>query len=162
MHGEQENMSKLLNISDMKQKTNGFYLKYDIKINKGKMNLAIQSLTMAQYAKEYNDIHNKSIIYDNGGLATVGDAICEAYVMLKKFQYKANEKEMTEEKKILKNDYLNSIGKKLLKDYLFASNNDLNDENKKSYATAFEAVVGFVACIDMNKAFEFLDCVFGL
>lgn len=48
----------------------------------------------------------------------------------------------------------------ILEGKLFATNNNLDSnneiENKKSYATAFEAVIGFVSLIDINKAFEVL------
>ncbi len=36
-------------------------------------------------------------------------------------------------------------------------NNDLKEENKKSYATAFEAVIGFIGILDTNKVYEILD-----
>ena len=39
--------------------------------------------------------------------------------------------------------------------FLFASNNDLEKKsgkkNKKAYATAFEAVIGFIALLDKNQ-----------
>ena len=64
------------------------------------------------------------------------------------------------EKEIVKNDRLNVIGKKMLCDedsiFLFASNNDLesnNDDhpNNKAYATAFEAVIGFISLLDKDQ-----------
>jgi 23S rRNA maturation mini-RNase III len=64
---------------------------------------------------------------------------------------------LTYDKYILQNRQLNIIGKKLLKDKLFAYNNDLRNDNTKDYATAFEAVVGFISLLNINKAFKLLD-----
>ena len=36
-------------------------------------------------------------------------------------------------------------------------NNDLKEGNKKSYATAFEAVIGFICIINKNKVDEILN-----
>ncbi len=50
------------------------------------------------------------------------------------------------------------MGKLLLKEHLFAKNNDLKDTNTKSYATAFEAVIGFLSLLDkktFNKSTTF-------
>ena len=49
----------------------------------------------------------------------------------------------------------------LLKNVLFARNNDLSsnneNENKKAYATAIEAVIGFISIIDKKCVFETID-----
>lgn len=68
-----------------------------------------------------------------------------------KYKISSTEEELTDEKKALANKNLNIIGEKLLKDKLFATNSDLTNsnpnKNKKSYATAFEAVIGFISLI---------------
>ncbi len=116
------------------------------------IDLAVTSLTMPQYAKEYNDIHENKLS-DHRSLATVGDAVCEAYLMINKFNENITSEKLTNKKEILENKHFNEIGKDLLKGVVFASNNDLDsnndNENKKAYATAFEAVIGFIAI--MNK-----------
>jgi dsRNA-specific ribonuclease len=80
--------------------------------------------------------------------------------MLNKYRIDSSQERLTGEKIILRNDHLNIIGKKLLEGRLFATNNDLDSnneiENKKSYATAFEAIIGFVSLINLDKAFEIL------
>ncbi len=93
-------------------------------------------------------------------MATVGDSVCGAFLMLNKFNSEKTKSDMTKEKVVLKNRNLISISKSLFKDsgLPFAKNNDLlnSDEtsapepklNKKGYATAFEAVVGFLALLD--------------
>ena len=80
--------------------------------------------------------------------------------MLDRYTGEKTSKTLTEEKEIVKNDRLNVIGKKMLCDedgiFLFAANNDLesnNDDhpNKKAYATAFEAVIGFISLLDKDQ-----------
>ena len=77
--------------------------------------------------------------------------------MLKEFNTNSTQEELTDKKKIVTNKHLNIIGKNLLLNKLFAINNDLKEENKKSYATAFEAVIGFIGILDRNKVYEILD-----
>lgn len=113
----------------------------------------VQSLTMPEYAKEYNDKHNEKI-KDHRALSSVGDAICGAYIMLKEYNIDITSEELTDKKKIVTNEHLNIIGENLLSNKLFAINNDLKEGNKKSYATAFEAVIGF---INKNKVDEILN-----
>ena len=80
--------------------------------------------------------------------------------MLDRYTDEKTSKTLTEEKEIVKNDRLNVIGKKMLCDedgiFLFASNNDLESNNKahpnkKAYATAFEAVIGFISLLDKDQ-----------
>ena len=52
---------------------------------------------------------------------------------------------------------MNNIGKDLLQNKLFAVNNDLTEKNIKSYATAFESVIGFIGILDKNKVNSILD-----
>ena len=138
-------------------KTKKFYEILDVKIdNKDSelIELAITSLTMPVFAKEYNDVNTKKI-HDYRCLATVGDSICTSLLMMEKFKKNLSMEEMTQKKGKLQNKNLNIIGKKLLEGYLFAKNNDLS--NKKAYATAFEAVIGFLAFFNLNKAKEVFD-----
>lgn len=119
------------------------------------MDLAVRSLTMPQYAKEYQDKYNQ-YIGEHRALATVGDAVCGAFLMLNRYTDEKTKKELTAEKKVVTNEHLNLVGEKILKDWLFASNNDLesNNEahpNKTAYATAFEAVIGFIALLDKDQ-----------
>ncbi len=137
----------------MINKTINFYKeRLGIEVPDKFIDLAVTSLTMPSYAKEYNDKYRVKLT-DHRSLATVGDAVCEAYLMINKFNENITSEELTKEKKLLENDHFNEIGKVLLKDNLFSSNNDLdsnNDHNnKKAYATAFEAIIGFIAI--MNK-----------
>ena len=149
----------LLTYEEMSEKASRFYEGLQIKIPEQYVDLAVRSLTMPQYAKEYKDKYGETI-GDHTALATLGDAVCGAFLMLDRYTDKKTSKTLTEEKEIVKNDRLNVIGKKMLCDedgiFLFASNNDLesNNEahpNKKAYATAFEAVIGFIALLDKNQ-----------
>ncbi len=149
--------NKILSYDEMKDKTKKYYKNLNINIPSFYIDCAIQSLTMAEYAKEFNDKNITIKINDHRALATVGDAVCAAYLMRKKYHISSTEEELTNYKKILTNECLNKIGEKMLIGSLFYRNNDLKDENGKSYATAFEAVIGFISILDLNKAFEVLD-----
>ena len=144
---------------EMRKKASRFYEGLQIKIPEQYVYLAVRSLTMPQYAKEYQDKYGETI-GDHTALATVGDAVCGAFLMLDRYTDEKTSKTLTEEKEIVKNDRLNVIGKKMLCDedgiFLFTSNNDLesNNEdhpNKKAYATAFEAIIGFIALLDKDQ-----------
>ena len=145
----------LLTYEEMRERAFEFYDDLQINIPKIYVDLAVRSLTMPQYAKEYNDSNNHPI-GDHRALATVGDAVCGAFLMLDRYTDEKTKKELTAEKKVVTNEHLNLVGEKILKDWLFASNNDLesNNEahpNKTAYATAFEAVIGFIALLDKNQ-----------
>ena len=155
--------NKMYDFNEMKQITIDFYKSVAIdNVPEDYLHLAVMSLTMPEYSKQYMD-YFKEEIGNNSALATVGDAVCEAFLMLD--SYPLNDKKitadkMTNKKDILRNDNLNKKGKELLKDRLFSCNNDLKDGNIKSYATAFEAVIGLIALLDMytnkNRIVEFL------
>lgn len=136
--------------------TKNFYDTLEINIPQKYIKRAVASLTMAEYAKCFNDKTN-SEIYDHRALATVGDAVCGAYRMINKYKDESTMSSLTGEKFILQNDQLNITGKRLLEGKLFAYNNDLKDGNIKDYATAFEAVIGFISLLDIKKAFKVLD-----
>ena len=139
---------EMLEFSEMESRTREFYeKKLNIKIKD--INLAVASLTMTEYAKIYSDKH-KVKIDNQDGLATVGDAVCGAYVMLKEYKPFTTKGKLTDEKNIVTNEHLKIVGKKLLEGYLFYENNDLKEDNKKDYATAFEAIIGFIALNDIN------------
>ena len=146
----------MLTLKEMIKLTIEFNNLLEIEISKKDEMMAVQSLTMPDYAKEYNDKHNEKI-KDHRALSTVGDAICGAYIMLKEYNMNITSEELTDKKKMVTNEHLNIIGKNLLLNKLFAINNDLKEENKKSYATAFEAVIGFIGILDRNKVYEILD-----
>ena len=146
-------------LKEMKEKSLEFYKGLNVETSQENILLAVRSLTMPQYAKEYKDKYGETI-GDHTALATVGDAVCGAFLMLDRYTDEKTSKTLTEEKEIVKNDRLNVIGKKMLCDedgiFLFASNNDLesNNEdhpNKKAYATAFEAVIGFISLLDKDQ-----------
>ena len=146
-------------LKEMKEKSLEFYKGLNVETSQENILLAVRSLTMPQYAKEYKDKYGETI-GDHTALATVGDAVCGAFLMLDRYTDEKTSKTLTEGKEIVKNDRLNVIGKKMLCDedgiFLFASNNDLesNNEdhpNKKAYATAFEAIIGFIALLDKDQ-----------
>ena len=144
----------LLTYEEMRERAFEFYDDLQINIPKIYVDLAVRSLTMPQYAKEYQDKYNQ-YIGDHRALATVGDAVCGAFLMLDRYTDEKTKKELTAEKKVVTNEHLNLVGEKILKDRLFAKNNDLESKsekkNKKAYATAFEAVIGYIAVLDKNQ-----------
>ena len=147
-------MFELYSYTDMIAKTEEFYSKLNIKINDIK--LAVASLTMTEFAKNYNDVNSVKI--DNqDALATVGDSICGSYVMIKEYGPFATMEYLTNKKDIVTNNNLKIVGKKLLEGYLFHANNDLKEGNKKDYATAFEAIIGFIALNNPNDIKPLLD-----
>ena len=152
-----KHMKKEYNYEEMLEKTKKFYDSINVKIPDEKIEDALASLTMPMYAKEFNDKNANKKINDHRALATLGDAICGSLLLTKKYQYYSTPKELTFVKKLLKNENLNEKGKQLLKDNLFYSNNDLKEGNKKSYATAFEAVIGFLSLIDIKTAKKVFD-----
>ena len=150
----------LLTYGEMSERAFEFYNDLQINIPKKYVALAVRSLTMPQYAKEYQDKYNQ-YIGDHRALATVGDAVCEAFVMLKEYNDALTSDDLDKKKESLQNEELNLAGEKILKGVLFASNNDLKSNNtdhpnKKAYATAFEAVMGFIAIIEGNS-FDSID-----
>ena len=154
--------NKMYSYEDMKNMTIEFYNSIGIKDLKDRIDEAVISLTMPQYKQVFNDDKNNrnngiKIKNDHRALSTVGDAICEAYWMKEKYNISSTQETLTNEKDVLMNEHLSIIGKELLEGKLFYANNDLDDSNTKSYATAFEAVVGFISLIDINKAFKFLS-----
>lgn len=144
----------------MVEKTREFYDELQIDIPDKYVDLAVRSLTMPQYAKEFNDKFHKEI-GDHRALATVGDALCEAYTMLKFYEDSLTADDLNTKKEVLQNKELNIVGEQVLKNVLFARNNDLSsnneNENKKAYATAIEAVIGFISIIDKKCVFETID-----
>lgn len=154
-------MNQLLTYEKMVNKTLDFYKSLGIKnIPEKRIKDAVTSLTMPQYTKEYND-NNKEIIKDHRALATLGDAVCGALLLKEKYNYNVTSEYLTNEKKLLENDNLNNVGRELLNDNLFWRNNDLDDINRKSYATAFEAVIGFISLIDIRKAEKLIKkCIY--
>ena len=145
----------LLTYEEMSERAFWFYDDLQINIQKKYADLAVRSLTMPQYAKEYQDKYNQCI-GDHRALATVGDAVCEAFVMLKEYNDALTADDLDKKKESLQNEKLNLVGERMLKGVLFTSNNDLesnNDDhpNKKAYATAFEAIIGFVALLDKDQ-----------
>ena len=145
----------LLTYEEMSERAFEFYDYLQINIPKKYVALAVRSLTMPQYTKEYQDKYNQ-YIGDHRALATVGDAVCEAFVMLKEYNDALKSDDLDKKNVCMQNVFLNLAGEKMLNGVLFASNNDLKSNNadhpnKKAYATAFEAVIGFIALLDKNQ-----------
>ena len=69
---------------EMSEKASRFYEGLQIKIPEQYVDLAVRSLTMPQYAKEYQDKYGDTI-GDHTALATVGDAVCGAFLMLDRY-----------------------------------------------------------------------------
>lgn len=147
-------MNELLTIDEIINRAIAFYDSLNIKVPTDKNRLAARSLILPQYANEYKQKFNDEI-GDNSALATVGDAVCGAYLMLKEYNDSATKEFLTNKKDILTNDSLNERGKTLLQDVLFERNNDLDGE--KVYATSFEAIIGFTSLLDLEKAKKLLD-----
>lgn len=74
----------LLTYEEMRERAFEFYVDLQINIPKIYVDLAVRSLTMPQYAKEYQDKYNQ-YIGDHRALATVGDAVCGAFLMLDRY-----------------------------------------------------------------------------
>ncbi len=114
----------LLTYEEMSDRAFKFYDDLQINIPKKYADLAVRSLTMPQYAKEYIDSNNNPI-GDHCALATVGDAVCEAFVMLKEYNDALTADDLDKKKESLQNEKLNLVGELMLKGVLFTSNNDL-------------------------------------
>ena len=69
---------------EMRERAFEFYDDLQINIPKIYVDLAVRSLTMPQYAKEYQDKYGDTI-GDHTALATVGDAVCGAFLMLDRY-----------------------------------------------------------------------------
>lgn len=156
---------ELLKYDEMVLKAKDFYKSFNVIIPDEFVEEAVISLFMPQYVKEFNENkynvkNNICLKNDHRALSTVGDAVCKSFWMLAKYSLFSTQEKLIAEKETLKNDHLNVVGLNILEGKLFATNNNLDSnneiENKKSYATAFEAVIGFVSLIDINKAFEVL------
>lgn len=100
---------------EMLEKTRKFYKRtFNYNIPKKHEQQAVTSLSMSQYAKEFKDKYKESDLKDNTALATVGDAVLSAYLMLKEYKYKSTKGELTNKKDILTNYNLKGCGKCLL------------------------------------------------
>ncbi len=135
----------------MVEETKNFYAGIGITDLKGREEEAVISLTTGSYANQYNQKFSGKI-YSNESLATLGDAVCSAILLRKEYKKEKSMEDMNGLKKCLTNKELNIVGEKMLKDKLFSANDDLGGD--KGYATAFEAVIGFVSLVDLKKAEE--------
>lgn len=149
-------MKEMLDYQEMERRTVDFYKSVGIDLNKEDFRLAIRSLTMPQYAGCYKDKNNGAEIGDHRALSTVGDAFIGAFIMRQSYTDDSTQESLTLEKGKAENGELNIIGKELLEGKLFEYNNDLDDKNLKSYATAFESVVGFIGLKYETKLKQFL------
>lgn len=104
----------MLTYDEMIEKTREFYDELQIDIPDKYVDLAVRSLTMPQYSKEFNDKFHKEI-GDHRALATVGDALCEAYTMLKFYEDSLTADDLNKKKEVLQNKELNIVGEQVLK-----------------------------------------------
>ena len=149
----------LKSYDEMTAITVDFYKTLNIDIPSEFIKEAVQSLTMASYAKEYNEssINNGDSIKGHKALTTVGDAVCGAFLMVAKYKPGATQEIMHNYKSNLTNESLNPVGKELIMSRVFARNTDIKEGNTKDYADVFEAVIGFISVyIGIEKAFEVL------
>lgn len=146
---------EILEYEKMVELAKKFYKELKVEIPKEKISEAVASLTMPQYAEQYKNKYHKEI-QDHRGLATLGDASCAAIHLKNYYSLDKTDEAMNKLKKKLENKEFNVIGKELLEGKLFSANNDLDDQNTKSYATAFEAVIGFVYLVDEQKSQELI------
>jgi 23S rRNA maturation mini-RNase III len=163
-------MCKLKSYEDMKKNTIRFYNDvFQINTEGNNHELAIQSLVMPEYMKEFNESKMKpeTRIYNNGSLATLGDTVISTFLMNRYFKKEITPEHLSEYKRMATNKELNQLGQKVLISILFYRNNDLYYEesegdltqNRKGYASAFEAVVGFLYKCSREKCDNFLaDC----
>lgn len=125
---KRKSLTMLLTYEEMSERAFEFYDYLQINISRKYVALAVRSLTMPQYAKEYQDKYNQ-YIGDHRALATVGDAACEAFVMLNEYNDALTSEDLDKKKEGLQNERLNLAGEKMLNGVLFASNNDLKSNN---------------------------------
>ena len=163
-------MCKLKSYEDMKKNTIRFYNDvFHIDTEGNNYELAIQSLVMPEYMKEFNESKMKpeTRIYNNGSLATLGDTVISTFLMDRYFRKEITSEQLSEYKKMATNKELNRLGEKYLESILFCRNYDLYYEesegdliqNRKGYASAFEAVIGFIYKFSKDKCDNFLlDC----
>lgn len=148
---------------EMLTKVNSFYrdfLKIEMEKDLGISNYYCQSLTCTSFAKEYNDLSSQKI-YDNRGLATLGDAVLDA--CLSKLAFLSDpfitRGQVTDYKRHFgRNLNLNQIGEQVLhlNSYLLKRSSD--HTLKKGVATALEAIIG---CLFLSKGFDnVLDFVY--
>lgn len=152
-------MDIIFDFEELLKRTIAFYDSLEFDISEKDLNRAITSLMMPEYANEWNKRNRIDglKIGDHRALATVGDAVCAAYIMLKEFNDETTPCELSDKNKLGQNSNLRIVGRQLLEGRLFALNNDIRDNNVKDYATAFEAVIGFIALTNLDKAFRILD-----
>ena len=86
--------NNLLEYSEMITRMKEFYNSLDIDIPDECINEAVISLAMPDYVKEFkeNKKSNTFLKNDHRALATVGDAVCEAYWMKKNTKYLQHKK----------------------------------------------------------------------
>ena len=154
----------IFSFDEMKEKTRTFYHDLGCDLTEEEtLTLAIQSLTMPCYANEYNQKYGEKIP-NHSALATVGDAYWGVYILAIAFEPNSKKGDLTKDIKqtIGTNEQMNPLAEKWLSSFLFATNNDLNDnnsneQNNKGYATALEAVIGFLFLKFPGKVFDILQ-----
>lgn len=154
-----------LPLNEMKEKARAFYSGLGFALTDDNIDLAVQSLTMPCYANEFHAKYGVEI-QNHASLATVGDAYWTAYILFITFTPQSSKSDLTNLKQVIAtNIYMDRLAKEWLKPFLFASNNDLtqNDKetgNAKGYATALEAVIGFLFLEYPTSVFDFLKSKF--
>lgn len=153
----------IFSFDEMKEKTRTFYQDLGCDLTEDTLDLAVQSLTMPCYANEFAQKFGEKIP-NHSALATVGDAYWGAYILAIAFEPNSKKGDLTKNCKqtIGTNKQMNPLAEKWLSPFLFATNNDLidnnsNGQNKKGYATALEAVIGFLFLKFPEKVFDILQ-----
>lgn len=147
---------------EMEARARSFYGTLGLRLTSRDLPLAIQSLAMPAYTKEYNERNPSRPIHDNDSLATLGDSVFYVYVLRLCFSPRVSEGFLTDKKaKYCSNDTMKIYGEDWLRDALFARHRDLYEEgstlpNRKGFATAFEAVVGFLYLCAPDRVMDIL------
>ena len=152
----------IIPIEKMRETTRSFYSNIGCELTDDNIDLAVQSLTMPCYANEYAQKYGEKIL-NHSSLATVGDAYWEVYILAIAFEPNSKKGNLTNgiKQTIGTNEQMNPLAEKWLNRFLFAANNDLKDnnsdgQNTKGYATALEAVIGFLFLKYPEKVFGIL------
>lgn len=138
----------ILSYDEMRNITREFYNSIGVDYPTKLEAEAVASLTMPSYANEFSQGKGNMRIHDNNALATLGDAVCSAFLLNDAFLLWKSQEQLTKLKDSVTNKNLNKAGRFLLIEKLFERNNDLLPQNKKAYATAFEAVIGFTYLVN--------------
>ena len=170
-------VSLLVPFEEMKKQARAFYGSLGCSVWEKDIVLAVQSLTLPNYARKFNNNkefsqNGKRVIYCNSSLATVGDAFIDTYILRRVFSAEKSAKELSDilhgsnvngKPGLSTNGTMNAFGEELLGGHLYSVNDipvgdeKCNEKKAKAYATSFEAVLGFLCLIDYDAALRQLE-----